>query len=192
MNILNTTTNFVYTKSPMTHSELMTFFTKYGKFKIKVYKDKQQEYIAIMSKNLLDLERPIVYIHFDVPHYHMDSEMSCYCANQVGLALKMIQKSGGLVIYSSHEAFAIEKLLEDIQSRKLKENSVKDQGQMKFEIKDEVASPSLAYILRDLKVMAVNLITNDAKVIDMVESLGIDILKIESNISFKYGEDSIS
>ncbi|CAA6818619.1 MAG: Unknown protein [uncultured Sulfurovum sp.] len=143
-----------------------------------------------MNQKFFDLERPIVYIHFDVHHCEMDNEMSCYCANQVELALKMIQKSGGLVIYSSREDSSIDTLLEDINTRKLDEvNTSKKNNKIKFSVKEKIAYPSLAFILSDLNLSSVNLITNDAKVIDIVELLGINIFKIEANISFAYGEE---
>ena len=189
MNILNKINNFIYTKNEIIHSEVTTVFTKYGKFKMKAYKDDYQEYIAMMNQNFFDLKRPIVYIHFDVHHCDMDQEMSCYCANQVELALKMIQKSGGLVIYASREDASIDNLLEDINTRRLDEgNGTRNNSKIKFSVKEEIAYPSLAFILSDLKLKSVKLITNDAKVINIVELLDINIFKIEANISFAYGE----
>ncbi|CAA6820558.1 MAG: Unknown protein [uncultured Sulfurovum sp.] len=188
MNILNKINKLVYTRNEIIHSEMVTVFTKYGKFQMKAYKDDHQEYIAIMNQKFFDLEKPIVYVHFDVKHCEMDHAMSCYCANQVELALKMIQKSGGLVIYSSHENWSIDNLLEDINTRKIDEkNTVKNNSKISFNAKEKIAYPSLAFILNDLKLSRVKLITNSEKVIDIVELLGIDILKIESNISFAYG-----
>ncbi|CAA6807663.1 MAG: GTP cyclohydrolase II [uncultured Sulfurovum sp.] len=193
MNIFKKINNYVDTKNEIIHSEMATVFTKYGKFQMKAYKDDHQEYIAIMNQKFFDLERPVVYIHFDVQHSEMDHDMHCYCANQVELALKMIQKSGGLVIYSSREDASIDNLLEDINTRRLDEgNAIRGKSKIKFSVKETIVYPSLAFILSDLKLSNVNLITNDEKVIDIVELLGINILRIEPNISFDYGNKKVA
>jgi len=190
MTILNKINHFIYTKNQITHSQITTVFTKYGKFKMKAYKDETQEYIAIMSPNFFKLKQHIVYIHFDVHHCDMDEHNACYCSNQVELALKMIQKTGGLVIYSNAEDRSIDRLLEDIKTQKLEDtDATKHKDKIKFSMKDKIAYPSLAFILRDLELKSIKLITNNAKVIDIVELLGIELFKIEPNISFSYGEE---
>lgn len=103
----------VYQKNPIQHSDIMELFTKYGIYHAKMYKDGNQEYLALMSQNFFDLKTPIVYIHSDT--------YSCeHLSNsQLDLAIKMIGKEHGLFIYYSKEDNKIDALLKGINTRKL-------------------------------------------------------------------------
>ncbi len=77
--------------------------TKYGKFKIKAYKDGNQEHLAIMSQDFETLDAPYVRIHSECLTGDTLGSLKCDCQNQLDLALKFISQEGGLVIYHRQE-----------------------------------------------------------------------------------------
>lgn len=192
MNILKKINNFIYTKSEIIHSEITTVFTKYGRFQMKAYKDDTQEYIAIMSPNFFKLKQQIVYVHSESHHCDTVNESSCYCGNQMEIALKMLQRSGGVVLYGSSEGQEIDLLLRSINTRNLNNAGGKKNSKVKFDVKDNIRYPSLAFIFNDLKVSTIKLITNNEKIVDTVEALGIEILQREEGISFEYGNQKVA
>ena len=77
--------------------------TKYGKFRIKAYKDNNQEHLAIMSLDFEQIEAPYVRIHSECLTGDTLGSLKCDCQNQLELALKFISKEGGLIIYHRQE-----------------------------------------------------------------------------------------
>lgn len=192
MNILNKINKFIETKHEVIHSEITTVFTKYGRFQMKAYKDETQEYIAIMSPNFFKVKQPIVYMHSNTHHCHSADEPICYSGNQTEIALKMLQRSGGVVLYGSGEGREIDMFLREIKTRKLDATGNKKNSKVGFNVKENIAYPSLAFIFNDLKVSSIKLITSNEKVVDTVEALGIEILQRAEGISFEYGNQKVA
>ncbi len=152
--------------------------TKYGKFKIKAYKDGTQEHLAIMSENFDTLQTPYVRIHSECLTGDTLGSLKCDCQNQLDLALKFIASHGGLVIYHRQEGRNIGLL------NKVNAYALQDQGRNTIEAnlelgfnEDDRDYSIVEYIFKDLGIKKLRLITNNPKKIAYVESLGVEIVE---------------
>jgi len=193
VSIVSELAHFFYGKNLIRHSKIRNIFTKYGIFKAKVYKDGRQEYLVIMSRDLFELETPIVYIYNETHVCDpLDDEM-CYCNHQIDVALKMIRKEGGVVVYYSADVRNIDGLLQEINARKLQ---AKDDAMMKTKVKPVLKMhkreyQSIGFIFNDLNLSSIKLVTNDINVVHIAQQLELDIVKRASYIAFEYGEQKI-
>ena len=152
--------------------------TKYGKFKIKAYKDGNQEHLAIMSQDFKTLDAPFVRIHSECLTGDTLGSLKCDCQNQLDLSLKFIALEGGLVIYHRQEGRNIGLV------NKVNAYALQDQGrntiQANLELgfgEDDRDYSIVGHIFNDLGVKKLKLITNNPKKIKYVESLGIQIVE---------------
>lgn len=159
-------------------SNIANLPTKYGKFKIKAYKDGHQEHLAIMSQDFENLDAPYVRIHSECLTGDTLGSLKCDCQNQLDLSLKFIALEGGLVIYHRQEGRNIGLV------NKVNAYALQDQGrntiQANLELgfgEDDRDYSIVGHIFNDLGVKKLKLITNNPKKIDYVESLGIEIVE---------------
>lgn len=185
--------HLLFGKNLIRHSRVKSIFTKYGIFKAKIYKDGHHEYLVIMSRNFVELDIPIVYI-YNESHVcdTLDDEM-CYCNHQIDVALKMIRKDGGAIVYYSGDVRNIDGLLQEINVRKLEET---DDAMIKTKVKANLNTykreyRSIGFIFNDLNLSSIKLVTHDINVVHVAGLTDIEIVKRASVISFDYGEQSI-
>ena len=159
-------------------SNIANLPTKYGKFKIKAYKDGNQEHLAIMSQDFETLDAPFVRIHSECLTGDTLGSLKCDCQNQLDLSLKFIAQEGGLVIYHRQEGRNIGLV------NKVNAYALQDQGrntiQANLELgfgEDDRDYSIVGHIFNDLGVKKLKLITNNPKKIKYVESLGIQIVE---------------
>ena len=159
-------------------SNIANLPTKYGKFKIKAYKDGNQEHLAIMSEDFETLDAPYVRIHSECLTGDTLGSLKCDCQNQLDLSLKFIAEHGGLVIYHRQEGRNIGLL------NKVNAYALQDQGrntiQANLELgfgEDDRDYSIVGHIFNDLGVKKLKLITNNPKKIQYVESLGVEIVE---------------
>ena len=176
-------------------SNIANLPTKYGKFKIKAYKDAHQEHLAIMSQDFETLDAPYVRIHSECLTGDTLGSLKCDCQNQLDLSLKFIAQQGGLVIYHRQEGRNIGLV------NKVNAYALQDQGrntiQANLELgfgEDDRDYSIVGHIFNDLGVKKLKLITNNPKKIQYVESLGIEIIERIPAItkSNKYNEAYLS
>ena len=176
-------------------SNIANLPTKYGKFKIKAYKDGNQEHLAIMSQDFETLDAPFVRIHSECLTGDTLGSLKCDCQNQLDLSLKFIALEGGLVIYHRQEGRNIGLV------NKVNAYALQDQGrntiQANLELgfgEDDRDYSIVGHIFNDLGVKKLKLITNNPKKIQYVESLGIEIIERIPAItkSNKYNEAYLS
>lgn len=152
--------------------------TKYGNFNMKVYKQNNQEHLALMSDNFKQLESPYVRIHSECLTGDTFGSLKCDCQNQLDLALKFISKEGGMIIYHRQEGRNIG-LLNKVNAYVLQENG-KNTIEANLELgfgEDDRDYSIVKEIFNDLKLTDIRLITNNPKKIEFVEELGVNIKK---------------
>jgi len=157
-------------------SEIAKLPTKYGNFDIKAYKDGTQEHLAIMSKNFSDIDIPLVRIHSECLTGDTIGSLKCDCSNQLGLALKLISKEGGLVVYHRQEGRNIG-LVNKVNAYKLQDegyNTIDANLRLGFK-EDERDYSAVGFILKDLNLNVIKLITNNPEKIKFVEDLDIKV-----------------
>ncbi len=159
-------------------SNIANLPTKYGKFKIKAYKDGNQEHLAIMSQDFETLDAPFVRIHSECLTGDTLGSLKCDCQNQLDLSLKFIALEGGLVIYHRQEGRNIGLV------NKVNAYALQDQGrntiQANLELgfgEDDRDYSIVGHVFNDLGVKKLKLITNNPKKIKYVESLGVEIVE---------------
>ena len=159
-------------------SNIANLPTKYGKFKIKAYKDGNQEHLAIMSQDFENIDAPYVRIHSECLTGDTLGSLKCDCQNQLDLSLKFIAQKGGLVIYHRQEGRNIG-LVNKVNAYALQDQG-RDTIQANLELgfgEDDRDYSIVGYIFNDLKVKKLKLITNNPKKIEYVNSLGIEIVE---------------
>ena len=172
-------------------SNIANLPTKYGNFRIKAYKDDNQEHLAIMSLDFETLEAPFVRIHSECLTGDTLGSLKCDCQNQLDLSLKFIAKNGGLVIYHRQEGRNIG-LVNKVNAYALQDkgrNTIEANIELGFK-EDERDYRVVGYIFENLGIKKSKLITNNPAKLKYVESLGVEIVEripaiIKSN---KYNE----
>lgn len=172
INPVNTTENIIE------KSDFAMLPTRFGTFKIKAYKDDDQEHLAIMREDFFDLENPIVRIHSECLTGDSLGSLKCDCRDQLHLALEMISKNGGLVIYHRQEGRNIG-LLNKVNAYKLQDDGYNTiEANLKLGFKEDERDYSIvSCILNDLGVKKLQLVTNNPTKLEYIKSLGIEITK---------------
>ncbi len=159
-------------------SNIANLPTKYGNFRIKAYKDGNQEHLAIMSLDFETLEAPFVRIHSECLTGDTLGSLKCDCQNQLDLSLKFIAKNGGLVIYHRQEGRNIG-LVNKINAYALQDkgrNTIEANIELGFK-EDERDYRVVGYIFENLGIKKLKLITNNPAKLKYVESLGVEIVE---------------
>ncbi len=159
-------------------SSIANLPSKYGKFKIRVYKEGNQEHLAIFTENFEQLPAPLVRIHSECLTGDTLGSIKCDCNNQLHKALKLIGVEGGLVIYHRQEGRNIGLL------NKINAYALQDQGRNTIEANvelgfapDERTYDVVQEIFNDFHLTKVRLLTNNPKKIDLIQSLGVEIVE---------------
>lgn len=175
--------------SQVEHTKIVKILTKYGMYQAKLYTNNNQEYLAIMSLNFFDVVSPIVYIHSDT-HQCAPFDEECGCHNQVDLMLNTMHRENGLLIYTSKSSNDIDNLLDQLKTRRLDTQTQVLRGtNYKSALKGYRGEYiALDFILKDLKLSMLQLISDNANVVFIVEQLGIRITKQSSLLSYGYGD----
>jgi len=162
--------------SEIIKSENANLPTAFGNFKVKAYKDGCQEHLAIMSENFFNIKEPFVRIHSECLTGDAISSLKCDCNNQLDLALELIGKEGGLVIYHRQEGRNIG-LVNKINAYNLQDKGLNTiEANLKLGFKeDERDYSAIQYILEDLNIKKLKLITNNPLKINSVKQMGITI-----------------
>ena len=159
-------------------SNIANLPTKYGNFRIKAYKDGNQEHLAIMSLDFETLEAPFVRIHSECLTGDTLGSLKCDCQNQLDLSLKFIAKNGGLVIYHRQEGWNIG-LVNKVNAYALQDkgrNTIEANVELGFK-EDERDYRVVGYIFENLGIKKLKLITNNPAKLKYVESLGVEIVE---------------
>lgn len=161
---------------PIVESKVANLPTRYGKFNVKAYKDGSQEHLVIMSKDFSSINVPLVRIHSECLTGDTIGSLKCDCSNQLDLALELISKEGGLVIYHRQEGRNIG-LVNKMNAYNLQDqgfNTVEANLKLGFK-EDERDYTAVLHILKDLGLKEIKLITNNPRKIKFIENSDIKI-----------------
>lgn len=164
----------------ITQTASATLPTKYGRFKIIIYqsiKDKLEHACIVKGTNF---KKPIlVRIHSQCLTGDTFSSLRCDCQDQLHESLRKIGKvRNGVLIYLNQEGRGIG-LTNKIKAYALQEDgldTVQANEQLGF-IADPRSYQSAAYILKDLHIKQVLLLTNNPDKARQLENFGITVIE---------------
>ena len=159
-------------------SNIANLPTKHGKFKIKAYKQGYQEHLAIMSENFENLDVINLRIHSECLTGDVFGSIKCDCQKQLELAIEYIAKNGGLIIYHRQEGRNIG-LLNKVNAFSLQDagkNTVEANLALGFR-EDEREYSIVEYIIKDLGIKKINVLTNNPAKMKFLEGLDVEIVE---------------
>ncbi len=150
--------------------------TKYGDFRTFAYRNmiNGEEYVALMAgagKN--------VRIHSECLTGDVFHSLKCDCGEQLEFSMKYISKHGGVLIYMRGQEGRGIGLANKLKAYELQEqglDTVDSNLKLGFAA-DHRNYAFAAQILKDLRIKAVNLLTNNPKKISELEFYGIKVTK---------------
>ncbi len=144
--------------------------TKMGHFKIKVYKEGEKEHTVIYTDSLG--EKPLIRIHSECLTGDVLSSIKCDCQDQLHQAMRDIQKNKGAILYLRQEGRGIGLL------NKINAYHFQDKGMDTIEANKHIGFDAdireygiVEFILNDLKITKINLMTNNPKKIKAIEDI---------------------
>lgn len=151
--------------------------TRFGTFLARVYKDRDgSEPIAIVSGEVEGKEHVAVRVHSACFTSETLGSLRCDCKEQLDSALGHIAREGGVVIYLHQEGRGIG------LAQKIRAYALQEEGYDTIEANclldlppDARSYEAAAFILRDLGVRSIRLISNNPGKIEALISLGIEI-----------------
>ena len=162
-------------------SNIASLPTKHGNFKIKAYKQNDQEHLVLMSEDFNSKDTINLRVHSECLTGDVFGSIKCDCQKQLELAIKYIAQNGGMIIYHRQEGRNIGLL------NKVNAYSLQDAGKDTIEAnlalgfkEDEREYSIVEYILKDLNIKKINILTNNPAKIEFLEN--IKDLKIAKRI----------
>ena len=152
------------------------FPTKFGKFRLHAFKDKNGEHLVLEKKWA---DPPTIRIHSKCTTGDVFHSLRCDCRQQLEKSMEIISEKGGLLIYLDQEGRGIG-LANKIAAYHLQDNG-KDTVEANVELgfgEDERNYETAAEILNYFKVKKVKMLTNNPRKMKELEKHGIDVDQI--------------
>jgi GTP cyclohydrolase II len=153
-------------------SNIANLPSRFGDFKVKAFKEGEKEHLVIYKENLEDT--PIVRVHSECLTGDAIGSLKCDCRDQLEYALKLAQKTNGMVIYLRQEGRNIG-LLNKINAYALQDkglNTVEANHQLGFGA-DERTYEIVTFILHHFGIKKIKLLTNNPDKINSISDIEI-------------------
>ena len=152
--------------------------TDHGTFRLRCYRDGQQQESLALLTHRLDRQQPVnLRIHSSCVTSEVFGSHRCDCRHQLDFAMDYIARHSGLIIYLFQEGRGIG------LGNKLRAYALQEQGYDTVESNTLIGFPvdSRDYldaidILRDLGISRVNLMTNNPDKLSALPGAGIEIV----------------
>jgi len=156
-------------------SEIATLPTKHGTFNIQAFKDAEgKEHLALFTKNLKEIDAPIVRVHSECLTGDALGSVKCDCGEQLTYAQALIAKEGGMIIYHRQEGRNIG-LLNKVNAYALQDtgyDTVAANHQLGFKA-DERTYEIVEFILKYFELNRIKLLTNNPAKIESLPDIDI-------------------
>jgi len=159
-------------------SNIANLPTKHGNFKIKAYKQNNQEHLVLMSEDFEKLDIVNLRIHSECLTGDVFGSLKCDCQKQLELAISYIAKNSGMIIYHRQEGRNIG-LVNKVNAYHLQDmgkDTVEANLALGFK-EDEREYSIVEYILKDLGIKKINILTNNPAKISFLEDLDVEIVE---------------
>ena len=163
------------------HVDKAAFPSRFGKFTIHAFADETHEgHIALVSEKYNKEKEAgvLVRIHSKCLTGDTFGSLRCDCRNQLEIALGLLSKEGGILIYLDQEGRGIG-LMNKIRAYALQDkglDTVEANLHLGFK-KDLREYSAAAEILKYFKVSSVRLLTNNAQKIKSLKKCGIGVVE---------------
>ena len=162
--------------------------TKYGKFIVRAYRDHNDiETVALIVGGVADLENVKTRIHDQCITSEVFGSLKCDCNDQLIKSMQEIQENKlGVIIYLNQEGRGIG-LANKIAAYKLQESGYDTvEANRELNLPDDCREyKTAAFILNDLNIKSIQLMTNNPRKIRKLKHEGIKISSSEP-ITTKY------
>jgi len=154
-----------------------TIATKFGEFNIRVYSaPKGSETVVLWKGDFKSVSSPLVRIHSECLTGDAFGGLNCDCGKQLAIALKKINKEGGILIYLRQEGRGIG-LFEKIKTYLYQRNGydTSEANVILGHRPDERTYEMAKKVLDDLNIKQVRILTNNPIKVSELAKLGIEI-----------------
>jgi GTP cyclohydrolase II len=170
-----------FTFAPMQRQASARIPTEYGQFTMTAYADKAEEqmpHLAFVAEGF-DASRAVpVRIHSECLTGDIFASRRCDCGAQLHTALKLAAEQGGVVIYLRQEGRGIG-LINKLKAYNLQDlglNTAEANTHLGFDV-DARQYDCAVFILQDLGIQAVELITNNPGKVEALRRSPIQVVK---------------
>ena len=164
--------------------------TRFGTFRVAAYRegDSGDDQLAIIKGDVHGKEKVLVRIHSECVTGDALGSLRCDCGEQLRKAMRLIEKRGtGIILYLKQEGRGIG-LMNKVRAYHIQDSgidTVEANVILGFE-PDERSYDAAAYIIRDLGIKSIVLLTNNPDKIAQLRELGVDVagrepLSVRSN-----------